>query len=146
MSPTLELQGGITARLKASSALIALVGTRVYDHVPRSPTGSVTAQFPFVAHSASDELQNDADCIEAVDVTYEIEAWSDRPGFVEVLRIADAIKRALHKFEMTLSINALVELNHVQTRKFRDADGVTSHVILEFAATVETPLSPDSPA
>ena len=146
MSPTLELQGGITVRLKASSAVIALVGTRVYDHVPRSPDGAVTAQFPFVAHSASDELQNDADCIEAVDVAYEIEAWSDKPGYVEVLRIADAIKRSLHKYEMMLSTNALVELNHVQTRKFRDPDGVTSHVILEFAATIETPLSPDSPA
>jgi hypothetical protein len=146
MSPTLELQGGITVRLKASSAVIDLVGTRVYDHVPRAPDGAVTALFPFVAHSASDELQNDADCIEAVDVAYEIEAWSDKPGYVEVLRIADAIKRSLHRYEMTLSTNALVELNHVQTRKFRDPDGVTSHVILEFAATIETPLSPDSPA
>jgi hypothetical protein len=146
MSPTLELQGGITARLKASSAVDALVGTRIYDNVPRSPDGAVTAQFPFAAHSASDEVQNDADCIEAVDVTYEIEAWSNKPGFVEVLKIADAIRRSLHKFEMSLSTNALVELNHVQTRKFRDPDGVTSHVILEFAATIETPLSPDSPA
>ena len=146
MSPTLELQGGITARLKASSAVIALVGTRIYDNVPRSPAGAITAQFPFIAHSASDEIQNDADCIEAVDVTYELEAWSTGVGFVEVLRVADAIRRSLHKYEMTLSTNALVELNHVQTRKFRDPDGVTSHVILEFAATIETPISPDSPA
>lgn len=145
MSPTLELQGAITARLKAFSALIAVVGNRVYDHVPRSPDGAVTAQMPFVAHSASDELQNDADCIEAVDVTYEIEAWSDKPGFVEVLKIADAVKRALHKYETTLSTNALVELIHVQTRKFRDPDGVTSHVILEFAATIETSDNTDSP-
>lgn len=145
MSPTLELQGGITARLKASSAVLALVGTRIYDNVPRAPTGAITAQYPFIAHSASDEVQNDADCITAVDVTYELEAWSTEVGFVQALKIADAIRSSLHKYEMTLATNALVELNHVQTRKFRDPDGVTSHVILEFAATIEIPGSPDSP-
>jgi hypothetical protein len=146
MSPTLELQGGITVRLKSSSAVIALVGERIYDNVPRSPQGAVNAQMPFVAHSNAQEIENDADCIEAVDITYEMEVWSDKPGRVEALRVANAVKRALHRYEMTLSTNALLELVFVQMREFRDADGVTSHVILEFAATVETPLSPDSPA
>lgn len=131
MSPTLELQGAIVARLKAYAALTALVGTRVLDPVP------VGAAFPYVSIGPSDELQEDAECVEAVVVTMQIDAWSRQPGIAEVSRIADAVRAALHRYALTLSTNALVEIEHRQTRRLRDPDGQTNHAAVEFTATIE---------
>jgi hypothetical protein len=132
MSPTLELQGAIVARLKATGAVTALVGSRIYDPVPEGAT------FPYVSMGPADEIQIDADCVDAVEVTFILDAWSRESGFVQVSRIADAVRDALHKYVPTLSINALVEINHAITRRFRDPDGKTSHAVMEFTATIET--------
>jgi hypothetical protein len=139
MSPTLELQGAITVALKSASALTTIIGQRVYDDVPRNPVGAVTAQFPFVAHGNSDEVQDDYECVEGVEITYEIECWSRSVGYVEALRIAHEVKAALHNASFTLTTNALCILEHVQTRKDRDPDGKTSRTTVQFRAIVETP-------
>ncbi|TJV20611.1 MAG: DUF3168 domain-containing protein [Mesorhizobium sp.] len=137
MSPTLELQGAVVARLKAYPTLIALVSTRVFDFVPRDPaTGATTAPFPFVSMGPTDELQDDADCIETVDISFQIDAWSNQPGAPEVLKIADAVRSALHKYEFTLAANAAVLFEHRQTQKFVDPSG-PYHAVIQFAAIVE---------
>lgn len=131
MSPTLELQGAVVVALKAHAALSALVGAKVYDPVPPAATA------PYVSMGPADELQDDADCVPAADVTLQIDAWSIAPGFAEVNKIADAVRGALHRAELTLTTNALVEIAHRQTRRFLDADGKTAHAVIEFVATIE---------
>lgn len=130
-SPTLELQGAVVARLKADTATIAIVGSRVYDSVP----GGVV--FPYVSLGPSDELSDDADCITGLDITLQIDCWSRAPGFPEVRRLADAVRRVLHGYEFELPVNALVLFEHRQTRYFRDPDGLTSHAAMTFMAFIE---------
>ncbi|MGE0213999.1 MAG: DUF3168 domain-containing protein [Parvibaculaceae bacterium] len=139
-SPTLELQGAIVALLKAHEPLKALVGTRIHDQVPRDPrSGATTAEFPYASMGPSFELQDDADCIRSVEVSFQIDAWSRAQGFPEVLRIADEVRSALHQQEFDLSTNALVSFDHRRTDKLRDSDGVTSHAVIVFIALIEQP-------
>lgn len=136
-SPAAELHAAIVPRLKG--ALAALVGDRVYDHVPRDTGGALTAAFPFVNVADFQEITDDADCISGAEIVVTIEAWSRAVGFPEVHRIASAVKAALHNADIELDDAALVALEHGTTRTLRDPDGLTSHAILEFRALVETP-------
>jgi hypothetical protein len=132
-SPSLELQGAIVARLKAFAPLAALVGPRIYDRVPD------VATFPYVSFGPEDSASDDADCITGFEITMQLDAWSRAVGFPEVKRVAEAVRVALHYYELPLSDNALVSLQHRQTRVLRDPDGLTNHAVVEIVALVEQP-------
>jgi hypothetical protein len=127
----LELQGAIVTRLKADSAVAALVNGRVYDSVPTS------AAFPYVSIGPVDSNQDDADCITSLEVAQQIDCWSRAAGFPECKKIADAVRAALHGYEPDLATNAIVFFEHRTTRITRDPDGITSHGILGFEAAIE---------
>lgn len=131
MSPSLELQGTLVKRLKEDAALSALISGRVYDSVPADPV------FPYVSLGTGDETEDDADCIEALDISLQIDCWSRAVGFPEVRKISDAVRRSLHDADLTLATNAIVSFVHRQTRVFRDPDGLTSHAAMTFDAFVE---------
>lgn len=132
-SPTYELQGQIVTLLKASPELTVLIGGRIYDRVPESPT------FPYVSFGPSDEISDDADCIDGFEVTMQLDVWSRAVGFPECRRIVDAVRKALPEGGILLADNALVTFNHRISRVFRDADGLTSHGAMTFEAFVEQP-------
>lgn len=132
-SPSLELQGAVVARLKATNAVTSLVGARVYDRVPDDPT------FPYVTIGEGDELSEDADCITGFDISLDIDVWSRAVGFPEAKSISDAIRSALTSTELTITQNALVYFQHRQTRFLRDPDGLTQHAVLTFEAFAEQP-------
>ena len=132
-SPTYELQGRIVALLKASSDLSALIGGRVYDRVPEG------VQFPYVSFGPSDEISDDADCIDGFEVTMQLDVWSRAVGFPECRRIVDAVRKALPEDGILLADNALVTFSHRISRVFRDPDGLTSHGAMTFEAFVEQP-------
>lgn len=132
-SPTYEFQGQIVALLKASSDLSALIGGRVYDRVPEG------VQFPYVSFGPSDEVSDDAECIDGFAVSMQLDVWSRAVGFPECRRITDAVRKALSVESIELTDNALVTFNHVTTRIFRDTDGLTSHGAITFEAFVEQP-------
>jgi hypothetical protein len=132
-SPSLELQGAIVSRLGADVAVTNLVGSRIYDAVPDN------AAFPYISMGPSDELSDDADCIEGYDITIQIDVWSRGVGSVEAKRIAAAVREVLHDYDMPIVDNALVYFRHRTTRIFRDPDGLTSHAAMEFEAFAEKP-------
>lgn len=132
-SPSLEIQGAIVARLKATAAITALVGTRVYDSVPAG------ASFPYITLGEGDETSDDVDCVDGFEISLDVDVWSRAPGFPEAKRISNEIRNALTDPPLTISDNALVYFNHRQTRTFRDPDGITSHAVLTFEAFAEQP-------
>lgn len=132
MDATQELQEEIIVALRANPAVAALVANRVYDNV-------ASAQAPYVSMGPADAVQADADCIDGQQITVQIDCWSDQRGFQEARRVADAVKRALHRRELPFQHNALVTLEHRITRTMRDADGISSHAVVTFTAFVETP-------
>lgn len=130
-SPSLELQGVLVTRLKADATLDALIAKRVYDSVPAD------ASFPYVSLGATDETSDDADCITALSISFQVDCWSRAVGVPQVRQISDAVRRSLHSADLTLASNALVSILHRQTRVFRDPDGLTSHAAMTFDALVE---------
>lgn len=130
-SPTYELQVLAIQRLKADSATAAIVGARVYDAVPATPT------WPYISLGPSDETSDDADCITGFDISFQIDCWSRAVGFPQARHLADAVRESLHGYEFELPTNALVFFEHRQTRFMRDPDGLTTHAAMTFAAFVE---------
>lgn len=142
MDPTLELQGAIIARLRADAALAALVGkttgglVKVFDYVPGGTTE------PYVSLGPTSFTQEDAECIDGGEVIIQIDAWSlgetNAPGgSTQVRKMADAIRRSLHRHEFALTQNALVEFEHWRTDCLRD--GESTHASVRFTGFVETP-------
>ncbi len=66
------------------------------------------------------ELPENINCIDASELTLQIDCWSREPGFREVKRIAGAVKACLHDAPITLAENALVYLAFNSRRDFRD--------------------------
>ena len=134
-SAELELQGAFVTRLKADAPLTALVQGRVYDQPP-SPVS-----YPYVTIGEAQTLRDDATCISGSEIYLTLHAWSQAVGFPQVKQIADAVVESLHLAPITLPTNRLISLMHRQTRVFRDADGLTSHAVIELVAHTEKPLA-----
>lgn len=132
-SPSLELQGAVVARLASYPGLVELIGGRVYDRVPADAT------FPYVSIGADQMFSDDAECITGFEITFQIDAWSRAVGFPEVKRIAEQVRRALTDDDLELTDNAMLSLEHSQTRMMRDPDGLTNHAAIQFVAIIEQP-------
>jgi hypothetical protein len=134
MSAELELQGAINTRLRADVPLTALVNKRIYDQPPSA------AVYPYVTLGEAQSIQDDAECITGEKIYLTLHAWSQAVGFPEVKRVAAAVKDSLHMAPLDLPSYRLVSIMHRQTRTFRDADGATSHAVIELLASVHKPL------
>lgn len=131
MDPTQELQEEVIVALRASAAVSALVGARVYDLAPSS------AVAPHISMGPATAIQADAECIEAQEITVQIDCWSEERGYAQVRRVADAVRRALRDAELPFQHNAIATFEHEITRYMRDPDGISSHAAMTFSATIE---------
>jgi hypothetical protein len=130
-SPALEMQGYIVQALKDDPTVQALCGSRVYDDVPPSAT------FPYISMGPATEVTDNPECIDAIEINIQLDAWSRSVGFPEVKRIASAVHTALHDVEVDLPVNACTSLYHANTLYMRDPDGLTSHAVIQLQAYVE---------
>jgi len=134
ISPDLELQGLIVTTLENDATVSALVDGRIYDRIDN---GDTDVEFPYVNFANSNEVEDDADCINGSGIFVQIDVWSRAPGFPECKQIASAVRDALHDRDLQLTVNALVQLRCQRIRVFRDGDGLTSHGVVELEALVE---------
>ena len=111
-SPLNVLMRTIVPLLKADADLQAMIGTRVYDDVPKE------AEFPYVSIGSAWETPDDADCLASVEIGFRLDVWS--------------------RSEIDLPEGALAMLEHRRSDAMRDPDGKTSHVAIEFTAVIET--------
>lgn len=143
LAPDYELKVAIIARLKANATIAGFVGAKVYDRPPQKADGKPDVASPYISMGPWQVVDAGADCIDGVEITAQIDAWSwgagEAFGSAEVSKIADAIRRSLHDAEFTLTTNALATIEHELTRILRDPDGVTNHAAITFTAVVETP-------
>jgi hypothetical protein len=104
MTASNELQALIYQRLTNFLAVQAVVGSRVYDQP------ATNAPFPYISFGPSDAVEDDADCITGRVETIQIDCWSRyQGGFKEVKSVADAVKKALHRYAGEMNVNALVK-------------------------------------
>lgn len=146
MEPTYELQLAALNKLRQTTALVALVGTKIYDRVPEKTAGGVLVPdvtSPYISFGPATVISEDIDCIDGLEVTFQLDAWSWGQGLaygsVQVRQIAGLIRKALNKAELPLADNALVAIRHELTRILRDSDGVTNHAAIQFTAIIEQP-------
>ncbi len=136
MDPTFELTAAIITKLKADDNVKALVSSRVYD---RPPGGTLSP--PYITMGPSDAITDDAECIDGLEVTLQIDCWSwgsnEAYGSAEVRKLSGAVRAALHEAEITLPANALATLRHRITRYQRESDGVTNRAIVSVVAFIE---------
>lgn len=130
-SASLELQGAIVVRLKAYAPLTALVGQRIYEDVP------LKAVMPYVSLGPEQFVSENAECITGFEAFIQIDAWSTTVGQPQVKRIAEAIRTALNDFDLPLVDNALVSMQHRQTRFLRDPASGVNHAAVEFTSFIE---------
>lgn len=129
--PVLELQGAIIARLKANSAVTALVGTRVADIPPAAWAK------PYISIGPSNYVAELVDCIDGGEIMIQVDCWSESTSMKEVRDIADAVRRALRNWEPVLATNALVSFEPWRTDYI--TDGMLKQASLRFTAIVEEP-------
>lgn len=128
-----ELQKAIYAKLAASAALLAL-SVKIYDTVPPDRV------FPYITIGESQEIPDDADCIDGSEIYETLHIWarSDaHPGFPLPKQIGAAVRAALDKADLTMPHFALISIRRDGERYFRDPDGITSHGVLTFRALTE---------
>lgn len=132
IDPSLELQAAIVGALKADTALVAIVGTRVYDNVPPG------AAYPYVSLGQPQVLPDKADCIDGSIVVYTVHGWSSDLGkSVQVKQIGARIGAALDENEFSLTGHRVVIAQHEQTNYLDDPDGITKHVAVTLRFSTE---------
>jgi Protein of unknown function (DUF3168) len=132
MSISNALQKLVYDLLVADAGVGALVGGRIYDR----PSATVAA--PYVSFGPSDYVPDDEECINGRIEALQIDAWSEaQDGKREGKAICDAIKAALHDAVGSLSVGALVTMRVVLVRVFDDADGRTTHGVVQIEAVIE---------
>lgn len=143
MDASYELILAAINRLRATAAVTALVGTRIYDRVPEKANGTPDVVFPYVSMGPSTSIPDDFDCLDGEEITIQFDVWTSGAGeafgSVQCRKITGAMKRALHDVDLTLPVNALVTLQHEITRVMRDPNPAITHGVIQFTATVETP-------
>ncbi len=132
MDPTLELQAAIITRLKATPAVTALVGQRVYDIPPASG-----AAYPYISIGPSNYFTEDVDCVDGGEVMIQVDCWSDATVLSQVRLVAGAVRAALRDWDPPLVVNALVSFEHQRTDYIED--GAIKHASIRYTAIVEEP-------
>lgn len=134
------VQRWIRARLAASAALVALVGARVFDEVPKDTA------FPYVEIGQIDDRFEDLDVVESATLTIVMWAWSrpsttgsDLRGRLEATAMGDAIAAALQAKTVDLGDHALLSSSIVSSTVERSDDGKTWFANLLLTILVDTP-------
>ena len=128
---TSELQKAIIQTLSDDADVKEIVDGRVFDSVSKE------AEFPYVSLGPMTSDTTLADCLELDNISIQIDVWSRDVSSEEMRELANAVRRALTKSDLTLEKNGLVLFNHENTRELRDTDGLTSHAAVNFEAVVQ---------
>ena len=143
MDASYELILGAINKLRATTAVTAMVGAKIYDRVPEKTDGTPNVTFPYISMGPSTSIPDDFDCMKGEEITLQFDVWSSGAGeafgSVGCRKITSAIKRALHDVDLSLPTNALVTFQHEITRILRDPNPAITHGVIQFTATVETP-------
>lgn len=129
--PSYALQKALVARLKATSGVTDLVGTRIFDAVPKS------AAFPYLTLGEVQVVPDEADCYAGAEVYFSVHAWAREPGAADVKRIAPAVQAAVLADDLALDGHTVVSVAFDGAQYMRDPDGLTSHAVISFIAETE---------
>ena len=127
MSPDLELQKAIFARLTSDVALAALVDTRIHDNAP----GDVTHPYLVLGESET------RDWPAGIEHRLAFHCFTRGGGRSQAKTIVGAVHAALHDAALALEGHSLVNLRFLDAATRREADGITWRGTIRFRAITE---------
>jgi predicted DNA-binding protein len=135
-SPAAETWTLIQNTLAGDPGVMALVDT-VYDKVGTNPWKVKNAH---ISRGPVYAVDDGADCIDGLEITFQIDVWSRKPSRWQCDDIVEAVRKALHeRDDLQLAQNALLQLRVTLSRVIDDPDPLTVHGIVQVTATVERP-------
>jgi hypothetical protein len=126
-----SLQQAIYSTLSASSDLQALVGSRVFDLVPRE------SAFPYAVIGDDAETNWDTATESGSQHIVAVDIWSRSGGHKESKAIADVVRLALDGASLAPGGQTLVGIRYQGTDFARQTDGETYRATLHFRAVME---------
>jgi uncharacterized protein DUF3168 len=126
--PSLELQAAIVGVLKSDPGVQAVVGSRIYGEVPPNPV------FPYISLGDNQVLPDNpqADCIDGMEVFWQIDGWARDPTFPTDKQISKAVVAALDEFDLQVAGYLVVACQLNTVNYLRDPDGITRHAAISF--------------
>jgi predicted DNA-binding protein len=139
-SPAAETWKLIQDTLAANAGVMALVDM-VYDKVGPSPWKGKKA---YISRGPAYVVDDGAECIDGLEITFQVDVWSQKPNRWQCDDIVEAVRKALHeRDDLQLAENALLQLQVTLSRVIDDPDPLTVHGIIQVTATVERPGGDD---
>lgn len=141
MDPTFELIKGCIDLLKADTTIASFVGNKIYDRVPEKQNGTPNVSSPYISLGATSFLTEDFDCIDAgiINIQWNCWSWGDGEEYSSALvrKLAFAVRKCLHKKDISLTDNGFVSIQHQLTAYNRASDGVTHQATLTFEVLID---------
>jgi hypothetical protein len=140
MTALIELHDLVREHLLSDPAIME-IAAGVFDRVPEEPftASDGTTRTAYVRLGAMDTRDEDADGIDGVGATLQVDIWSKAYGSIEAKRLTDMVRRRLRRARLVgnaVTVNGL----HVElVRVFTDRDGATTHGVVQVTAHIEEP-------
>ncbi len=125
---TLPLHKAIYDALSGDAPFVALVGGRIYDHVPQGTA------YPYTDLGETTNLPWDTDGGLGTEATFTIHHWSRLRGMLEVRRIMAAAYDVLHHASLPIVGGSLAVMTVEFQTAFDDPDGITRHGVQRIRA------------
>lgn len=126
--------GDLVTRLRADSAVAALLGARLFSHVPQ-PADGQRLTLPLAIIRLTDE-RADTKTDDGLIFTITVDAWDNKPTEQSVLAISDAITNSLHDAQQLLTDGYLTFMHYLRGVSTIESDGLSHHATLTFQAMV----------
>lgn len=129
--PAVALQRAVHAALKAAAGVTDRIGgadkPRIYDRVP----DGARADFPYLT-IGDDDVIDDTHCDAAFECFVKVHIWTRAVGRIEAKELFAPIRDAIDTDDFTVAGFVVTEHEFRTSRAFPDADGLTTHGIIEF--------------
>ena len=121
-----NLQKAVFQALSNSPALTQIVGNRIYDYEAQD------VAYPHIVIGELDTNDWSVKNVEGQEHLITLHIWSRRRGKLEAHTICDHIYSALHNQALNLGPGALIKIRLQRNNVFTDADGITTHAVMDF--------------
>jgi hypothetical protein len=123
------------AALQADSALTALVGSKIYSHVPHG------TEEPFIAFSTTIITEAETKTTDGSEHSIELDVWSRQSSARQVNQIMRAIKNVLDRNKtFAVAGTTLVDCRLEFVTEFPEGDGPTRHGVMRFRVETDFEL------
>ena len=134
--PTLPTLVALVAKLRADTAVAALVSDRVFDAMPPQSTA-----YPFISIGSWTMVDLGEKDVPGNDSTVVVHCWA-RTGTKGAAQLANVVYNSLHENDLTVSGFQVVLVRHVSTMHMPDTDGKTHHAAATYRIETTTPSNP----